>query len=98
MKKGFLGVTLVFLVTSAAALLIVSNRYNIYDWVKLRNYTPSPDIAALASTSGMNTKGSKLFYVNDPKISDKTSFNKECSTTEQTIVLGCYTGTNIYVY
>lgn len=98
MKKGFLGITLTFLVVAFTAFFVFQNRYNIYDWAKLRNYKPTAPITALATTSGMNNYGTKLFYVNDPQISDKTKFNAECRTTEQTIVLGCYTGTNIYVY
>lgn len=78
--------------------LVWFNRYNIYDWAKLQNYQPSPQIAALATQTGMNNYGRTLFYVNDPKISDKTTFTKECKQAEQTIVLGCYNGRNIYIY
>lgn len=98
MKKGFVGSVIAVLVVISAAWLVVLNRYNIYDWAKLRDYTPAASISALAAASGMNDKGTKLFYVNDPQIADRGDFNKVCRTTEQTIVLGCYTGTNIYVF
>ena len=78
--------------------LVWFNRYSIYDWAKLRNYQPSSQISELATQTGMNNYGRTLFYVNDPKISDKTTFQSQCKQAEQTIVLGCYNGTNIYIY
>lgn len=78
--------------------LAFTNRYNLYDWVRLRNYQPSSAIAALATDGGMNDYGRRLFYVNDPQLSDRDKFNTECTSSEQTIVLGCFTGTNIYVF
>lgn len=98
MKKGIFGTLFTLLAMIAVAWFVVANRYNIYDWAKLRNYTPTVPIAALAVQSGMNTKGTNLFYVNDPQIADRTTFNEKCRTSEQTIVLGCYNGTNIYVF
>ncbi len=38
----------------------------------------------------MTEKGRNIFYLNDPKIEDKSSFKKDCSHQEFTIVLGCY--------
>ncbi|MBP9813266.1 hypothetical protein KBC51_02380 [Candidatus Saccharibacteria bacterium] len=76
-----------------------TNKYEVYDYFALKNYTPSPQVASLASSSGMNTKGQKIFYVNDPRLSDRQEFSTECSNNkEQTIVLGCYTGRNIYIF
>ncbi|MFO0882473.1 MAG: hypothetical protein U0491_03415 [Candidatus Saccharimonadales bacterium] len=98
MPKKLLGSVLILVVVFTAAGLVWTNRYNIYDWSRLRNYTAPADVAALASNSGMDSYGRRLFYVNEPKISDRTTFNSECKSTEQTIVLGCYTGTNIYVF
>jgi len=86
------------LVLLAAAVLTWTNRYNIYDWSRLQSYTPSAVVEQLSSKSGMSSYGQRLFYVNYPQISDRTTFNSQCTTTEQTIVLGCYTGTHIYVF
>lgn len=74
------------------------NRYNVYDWVALKDYTPSSQIAALAKQSGLNDYGKRLFYVNDPKLSDRQEFAAQCKVREQTIVLGCYTNPGIYVF
>lgn len=46
----------------------------------------------------MSNYGRTLFYVNDPKLSDRTEFASQCKVREQTIVLGCYNGTGIYVF
>lgn len=75
------------------------NKYAVYDYFTLRGYTPSPEISALAKNSGMNSKGEKVFFVNDPRLSHKEEFSTECSNNkEKTIVLGCYTGRNIYIF
>jgi uncharacterized protein YukE len=89
---AFLGLTVV------GGYFVWVNRYNIYDWSALQNYTPTAQITKLADDSGMNKYGHRLFYVNNPQVSIKEDFAKQCVNTEQTIVLGCYTGTNIYIY
>lgn len=88
--------TLVIVIVAGFGLW--QSRYTIYDWARLRNYTPTPKIAALTVTSGMSSYGRTLFYVNDPKLSDRTEFANQCKVREQTIVLGCYNGTGIYVF
>lgn len=98
MSKKTFGSFLTLFAVFATAAMIWLNRYNIYDWTKLRNYTAPAAIAELASSGGMNDYGRRLFYVNDPRLSDRSTFNSECKTTEQTIVLGCYTGVNIYIF
>lgn len=98
MSKKTLGSLGVLFTILAIGVLVWANRYNIYDWSRLRSYVPSADIEQLVGKSGMNDYGQRLFYVNDPQISDRSTFNSQCKTTEQTIVLGCYTGTNIYVF
>lgn len=62
----------------------------IDDWLKLRGYTPSPLIAALATDTTMNDSSRRLFYVQHPELADKTTFNTHCRENEQTIVLGCF--------
>ncbi len=74
---------------------------NIFDWARLRDYTPPPAIANLAAADTMNDKARRLFYVNHPElIANTASFRGNCSIAEQTIVLGCYqSGQNgIYIF
>lgn len=90
----------IFLALAVCIVAIIgwTNRYTIYDKIKLFNYDPSLQVSELAEQSGMGQYGKVLFYINDPKISDQRTFRKECKQAEQTIVLGCYNGQNIYIY
>ncbi len=97
-KKFLVSIATIFLLIFAA-VWFWSNKYTVYDFITLRGYSPSPQIEALAVNSGMNEKGKKLFYVNDPKVSDRQEFATECENNkEQSIVLGCYNGKNIFVF
>lgn len=78
--------------------LAVAKRRDIYDWLILRNYTPSSEIAALSERTAMSPLGQKLFYVYDPQLMSKDRFINACTLGEQSIVLGCYDGTGIYLY
>src|SRR3989344_5299080 len=68
----------------------VFNWQNIYDWQRLRGWEPSSKVAQLATDTTMDSKTRRLFYVQRPELNDKTTFNKNCTKSEQTIVLGCY--------
>jgi hypothetical protein len=65
-------------------------RWNIYDKWQLRNYTPSSQVVSLANDASGNDTGRRLFYVNHPQLDTKEEFRKNCTTGEQTIVLGCF--------
>jgi len=53
----------------------------------------------LADRSGMNERGRFLYYASHPEIESTQKFNQECSSKEEgTAVLGCYTGSKIYIY
>lgn len=77
---------------------VVLKRQAIIDWWKLRDYTPSADVAALADDTSMNSEGRKIFYVSNPQVLEKAPFHDKCSQSETVVVLGCYVGgTGIYV-
>src|SRR4051812_21783202 len=66
-------------------------RQEIYDWARLRNYTPPANIAQLAADTTMNASAERIFYVNHPELENQKTFSSSCgSVGEQTIVLGCY--------
>ena len=75
-------------------------RQDVYDWVRLRSYDVPSGVSQLAVDTTMTTFGRKLFYVNRPVITnDKDLFSKNCTQSEQTIVLGCYIGNQgIYLF
>lgn len=89
---------------AVAVLLVVPvilywQRWNLYDYARLRGYQASSAIQKLATDTSMNDKTRKLFYVYHPDLEDKDSFNANCKTSEKTIVLGCYvSGQGIYLY
>ncbi|MBI4034308.1 hypothetical protein HY380_00240 [Candidatus Saccharibacteria bacterium] len=90
----FARMILKLLLTVLLALLIVlgwSKRDAVYDWWRLRGYDPPKTVVELAKHGTMTDKARHLFYINRPAlIADKTKFQKACTKTEQTIVLGCY--------
>jgi len=90
-----------YLALAAAVLLslgIYLNQQAIRDWWVLRSYQPSAEVMALADAAGLSDDGRHLFYVSQPQINDRQSFNQHCTFTEKSLVLGCYAGSIIYVF
>ncbi len=73
-------------------LLVIGyiERWSIYDFWRLRGYSPSAQVSALAEETNFSETGRRLFYVNKPSIDNKESFRTHCTISEQTIVLGCF--------
>ncbi len=97
LKRGIL----VGLLISLFSLPFVAfwQRQALFDYFRLRNYSPGPEIVALADATTMNEKARRLFYVYHPELQDQKSFNQNCKSSEHSIVLGCYVeGTGIYIY
>lgn len=87
------------LVLLAVAAVLLWQRQPIYDWYKLRGYTPPAAIAKLADDTTMLPATRRVFYVQHPQLEDKAEFNSHCNAAEQTIVLGCYIKNGgIYLY
>lgn len=87
------------LVIVAAGWWSIVHRQDIIDWWRLRNYTPSQQIAQIADQTTMTQRSRDMFYVSDPKIEDRDAFNNDCNTaTEQGKVLGCYRTQSIYLF
>jgi uncharacterized coiled-coil DUF342 family protein len=90
-------------VTSIVLLIFVVfayfQRQQIYDWYRLRGYTPPAEISALAEATTMNSDGRRLFYINQPDIQEKEEFSQNCTVAEESIILGCYvSNSGIYIY
>ncbi len=97
-KKLLLTIALFFVVI-AGGMYAWSQRYTVYDWAQLVNYEPPAEIAAIADRTTMTDQGRRLFYVADPQIADRDTFNANCRVQEFTIILGCYIGGDkIYLY
>ncbi len=96
-KKSLSVAALLLLIASPVIVLV--ERQNLYDWWKLRNYTASPEVEALARNTTMDPLAKKIFFVAHPELQQSTDFRASCTVIEQTIVLGCYrTGSGIFLY
>lgn len=75
------------------------NRFLIFDWWRLRDYSPPARIQALATDTTMNDSTKRVFYAQHPQIDDKQQLSANCQQNEYTIVLGCYVASRgIYLY
>lgn len=94
-----LGRLIVVVAIVAIAAIGWTQRYDVYDWWRLRNYNPPAEIAQLATDITLTDHGKKLFYVNRPVLNDEITFQQNCTVGEVTIVLGCYvSGEGIFLF
>src|SRR5690554_1900359 len=90
-------------VTTVIVLLLVpavtwTQRWEIFDWWRLRAYEAPSEIAVLADRTTMTDYARKLLYVYHAELQDKEGFNQHCQNAEHTIVLGCFVeGQGIYL-
>jgi hypothetical protein len=96
-SKVISGLLSILFIAASASLYIY--RQDALDYLTLRNYEPSPAIVRLATAASLSDQGRRLFYIHDPSLLDKVSFQGVCGNNEETIVLGCYiTNDRIYVF
>ncbi|MDF2443792.1 MAG: hypothetical protein JWR01_1995 [Subtercola sp.] len=71
----------------------------VEDQVEVWQYRPSPAISAMADESGMSDEGRFYFYASAPTIESAADFQSVCgSSTDDFVLLGCYTGSSIHVF
>jgi hypothetical protein len=89
----------VLLLVPVVAVVGWTQRQDIEDWYRLRDYQPPAEVAKLATDTTMTDDGRKLFYVYRPQLEGRETFSANCVHGEQTIVLGCYVSqTGIYLF
>lgn len=71
--------------------------YDVTDKIRLINYNAPPEISQMADDASMTDKSRQVFYVHKPELNSKELFNENCPLPELTFVLGCYTGSSIYL-
>lgn len=83
----------IFLVVSYG---VYASRYVLLDWWYLRNYHPSPQVAALADQATMTATGRRLFYRANPQIvTSRATMVHYCKLTDNQVAeLGCYLSTD----
>ncbi|PPF80746.1 hypothetical protein C5B96_10695 [Subtercola sp. Z020] len=90
-------VVLVGVPTGAVAWGFLHQR--IEDQVAVWHYVPSPAITQMADDSGMNDEGRFYFYASSPTVESAADFQSVCgSSTDDFVLLGCYTGSSIHVF
>lgn len=83
----------------AGSVFVVQNRQAVQDWIALQTYTPTAQIKSLATNATFTPHGRQLFYASHPSIDNQGAFNQHCTNRdEQSIVLGCYSRSFIYIY
>ena len=99
-SKGFVAVRAVTsLVFVIAAIWLWFNQQYVLDQITVWQYKPTAEIARLADNSGLNSKGTFLYYASQPEIDGTQRFNQVCDRKEEaTAVLGCYNGNQIFIY
>lgn len=89
----------ILFVIGIGCIVAYDNRYAFYDWWRLRDYNPPPQVQQLAKQDTMTPYATHLFYVYHPQIENSSQFNQNCSVTTQAIVLGCtVVNQGIYLY
>lgn len=68
------------------------NRFTVFDWWRLRNYSAPAEVVSIADKTTMNSASRRVFYANHPELEDSQDLRSNCQQDEITIVLGCYVG------
>lgn len=98
-KGSHLASLVVSLVAVVVAGLLLMNRQFVIDQMSVWQYEPPAAISAIVVRTSMTPLGERYFYASHPAIEDSKSFNQDCVRKEQnTAILGCYTGSRIYIY
>lgn len=89
-RRGRLA-ALLLLLLAVVGWLTVAGRQALYDWLRLRGYSPPSAIAALAADDQFTASARRVFYVNHPAIEGKAAFAHSCPNGgKEAAVLGCY--------
>lgn len=81
------------------SLLLWLNKQLVTDIIANWQYRPSPAISQIVERTTLTDLGKFYFYASKPVLEGTKAFNQECERREATsAILGCYTGSNIYLY
>ena len=62
------------------------------------SFAPDATISGFAERTAMSTRGRALYYASNPSVEPTAGFNALCGYgASDEIVLGCYTGSDIYI-
>lgn len=96
-KKSVFSALLSALIFLFSVVMLI-NRQAVLDRVVLLSYTPPDYIVGIADKIKITESSRTVFYANKPELLEKEAFNSTCPVSEESIVLGCFTGRKIYIY
>ncbi len=80
-------------------MLIIVNRQRVVDQITVWQFHSTSEINTLVDRAGMNDNGKFYYLASQPKLDATSDFNNECNRIENvTAILGCYSGSRIYIY
>ena len=76
------------------------NNQWLIDSAVLSQYKPPQDVRSLTKDLQLTSEGERFFYIGQPDIANKDTFNEHCQKRhEKSVVLGCYIAPfHIYIY
>lgn len=82
------------------AVVIFVYRQQLIDHFAVWQFTPTPEVVAIADRAQLNSTGRHYFYASRPELQERDVFNQSCTTrrSEATAVLGCYVSQRIYLF
>jgi hypothetical protein len=82
-----------------AIVLVWMNRQLIWDYAAASQYSPSNEVAALVTDTGMTSRGELYFYATHPVLSNTSEVSDVCDSQDtDDLTLGCYVNNKIYVF
>ena len=98
-KAGIISSFAISSVLIALSIFFVANKQYIVDQIAVWQYQPTSEVSDLVDRSGMNEAGKFVYLASRPKLDATQDFNAECDRVEfVTSILGCYSGSRIFVY
>lgn len=101
-KSGVISSIAVCSLLIVVSILFVIYKQRIIDQVIVWQYHPTVEAITLVDRAGMNANGKFYYMASQPTLyspESASSFNTECNRVESTTaILGCYTGSRLYIY
>ncbi len=98
-RRSALPGAILAVVTTALAVIILTQHVLIVDTIKSMQFTPADGIVTIHDNVTLTGAGTRIFYASGPQLVEDSSFNDDCHSTEKTsVVLGCYANGMIYLY
>lgn len=98
-KKPNLTVAILGILLLAIGLLALWQRVYIADWMRVMQYTPTAEVAAIADEVKFTNKGLFYFYASEPVLDGTQKFTERCGKHERsTNIIGCYADKRIFLY